>query len=118
MPAGPSSWGQDLGEENDARLGRAVGAEHGKAALPGLRGHVDDPAPPTAGDHALRARAGHHPRALQIDVEHAIPLGLRDLQQRSAAHAQAGATGHVAAQLDRAEDLVHLRHRGVHLGPR
>ena len=74
--------------------------------------------PRPAAEHALGAGARDHPRALEIHVEHAIPLALADLEQRAEPHAGAGAAGHVAHEVDGAERVVRACDGGVHLVPR
>ena len=88
MPAGPSSWAITCVSRIDTGLGGAVRAEHREAALAGLRRDVDDAPVATRGQHALRAGTRDDPRALQVHVDHAVPLALRDVQQRSDSHAQ------------------------------
>src|SRR5262249_44262461 len=60
---------------DDAALGRrVVGAAHRPAD--GHRREVHDRAGPTAGDHRPRGGLGAEERALEVDVEDVVPVGL------------------------------------------
>jgi hypothetical protein len=119
----PELHGHRLGEQDHARLRRAVGAEHGEAPLAGLARHVHDPAADAGGHHPLGARLGDEPRADEVDVEHAAELVGGDGHERPDAEADPAAAGDVGDLRDGAERRRDRRHRGLdrvgvgHVGP-
>ena len=93
-----------LGEQDHARLRRAVGAEHREAALAGLARHVADAAADAGGDHPL-ARTPSTPATCRRGSRRApggTPSG-GDRHERADAEADAAAAGDVGDLRDRAE---------------
>jgi hypothetical protein len=85
---------------------------------------VGKPTLPACDDHSAGDGSAHDPRAFEIDVDHLLELAWLDGEQRACSHAEAGTTGHVGQELDRAEgvgcggdpavDLVPARDVGSH----
>ena len=69
-------------EPHDAQLARHVGGGAHRAAIGRARRQVDDHAGPPGRHHAARRLLGADERALEIGVEHGVPLRLVQLEER------------------------------------
>src|SRR6267142_1592950 len=88
-----------LGERDQSALGRSVGGRVGIAFLAGDRGDVDDAA--VAGLHHVRYHgAAAEKRAIEVDIDDALPLAHRIVDDR---HARAGDTGVIDQHVDASE---------------
>src|SRR5690348_16526719 len=77
---------QSAGHRHDSPFGRGVGDRTAEAAaLPPLRGEVDDAAALAHADHRARRRLGEKEGGLQIDVVLDVPIRLADVEDTVAA---------------------------------
>ena len=106
-PCGASSIAHDLVSPTSAPLAGGVVAQPVHAAQAGDRGVVDDDARLPA-DHVRDHATRDNPRALQVDVEHRVPLRLGQL----VGEAVGADAGVVEQHVDAAELLGRRSHGG------
>ena len=119
MPAGPELGGHGLGQQDDAGLGRAVGAEEREGPLAGLAGDVADP---------TGARPAATIRVAQALETSQVPTTLTSRTRRNSAagtsssgpgpETRAAAAGDVGHQRDGAQLLAGPGHRPPRPRPR
>src|SRR5437016_8196818 len=107
-------FGDLLGEPDQSRLGRRVVRLTLVPGHPDDAGYVDDPAPPPLHDPP-RGVLGRQERALQVRVEHRVPVVLTDTEQQVVARGARVVDEHVdpvELLLDGRDDPLDLRGLG------
>ena len=104
--------GQRLGQVDHRGLGGAVGGELPARPQAHDRGHVDDRPAVAEARHVPADLLSHQPDALQVGVDHPVPVRLGLLQARL----EGGDAGVVDQDRDRPQLGLRGRHAGRHAG--